>query len=61
VGDDVVKEKMCCSVSGVVEGGHGFDPLGEVIDCHDDVFVSITRWRVASHEVDAPFAKGARQ
>jgi hypothetical protein len=61
VGDDVVKEKMHCCVSGVVEGRHGFSPLGEVIDCHDDVFVSISRWRVASHEVYAPFAKGVRQ
>jgi len=55
----VVKEKTRWSVSDVVEGGHGFNPLGEIIDCHDDVFVSITRWRVASHEVYAPFAKGS--
>jgi hypothetical protein len=55
----VVEEKMCCSVSGVVEGGHGFSPFGEIIDCHDDVFVSIARWWGASHEVYSPFAKGA--
>ena len=55
----MVKEKMCCSVSGVVEGGHGFNSLGEIIDCHNDLFVSISRWRVASHEVYTPFAKGA--
>jgi hypothetical protein len=55
----VVEEKMGCGLGGVVEGRHGFYPLGEVIDCHDDVFVSIAGWRVASHEVYAPFAKGA--
>jgi hypothetical protein len=47
------------TVSGVVEGRHGFNPLGKVIDCHDYVFVSIVGWRVASHEVYAPFAKWA--
>jgi hypothetical protein len=58
VGDDVVKEKMRCSVSNVVEGGHGFNPFSEIIDFHDNVFVSIARWRVASNEVYDPFAKG---
>ena len=59
MGDDVVKENMCCSVNSVVEGGHGFSPLGEIIDCHDDVFVFIARWRVTIHEVYALFEKGA--
>jgi hypothetical protein len=54
----VIKEKMCCSVSGVVEGRHGFSPFFEVIDCNNNVFVSITRWGVTSHEVNAPFTKG---
>jgi hypothetical protein len=60
MGNDVVKEKMCRSVSGVVEGRHGFNPLGEVINCNDDVFFFIAGWRVASHEVYASFAKGVR-
>jgi hypothetical protein len=55
----VVKEKTCYSVRSVVEGRHGFGPLGEVIDCNVDVFVSISRWRVSIHEVYAPFLKGA--
>jgi hypothetical protein len=55
----VVKEKTHCSVSGVVEVRHGFNPLSEVIDCNDNVFVSIVGWRVASHEIYAPFSKGA--
>jgi hypothetical protein len=58
MGNDVVEEKMCCCVNGIVEGRHGFDPFGKVINCQDDIFVSITRWRVGSHEVDAPFVEG---
>jgi hypothetical protein len=58
-GYDVVKEKTRYDVSSVVEGRHGFNPLCEVIDCDDDVFVSISTWRVESHEFDAPFTKGA--
>jgi hypothetical protein len=38
---DVVKEKTHCGVSGVVEGGHSFCPFGEVIDCDNNVFVTI--------------------
>jgi hypothetical protein len=57
-GYDVVKEKMCSYVIGVVEGKHGFIPLGKVINCNNYVFVSVALCRVASHEVDAPFTKG---
>jgi hypothetical protein len=56
---DVVKEKMGHGLSGVVEGRHGFCPLGEVIDYHDDVFVSIVGLRVSSNQVYAPFVEGA--
>ena len=55
----MIKEKTHYSVSGVVEGGHGFNPFCEVIDCNNNVFVSIARWGITSHEVDAPFTKGA--
>jgi hypothetical protein len=54
----VIKENTHCSVSGVVDGRHGFDPFSKVIHFHNDVLVSISRWRVASHEVYAPFEKG---
>ena len=40
-GYDVVKEKTHCSVSGVVESGHSFNPFGEVINGDNDVFVAI--------------------
>jgi hypothetical protein len=56
-GYDVVKEKMCCSVSGVVESGHSFCPFGEVINGDNDVFVTIVGGGITSHEVDAPFTK----
>jgi hypothetical protein len=56
-GYDVVKEKTCCSVSGVVEGGHSFCPFGEVINDDNDVFVTIAGGGITSHEFDAPFTK----
>ena len=58
-GYDVVKEKTCCSVSGVVEGGNSFGPFGEVINGNNDVFVTISRGGITSHKVNAPFTKGA--
>jgi hypothetical protein len=36
-----LKKKTRCGVSGVVEGGHSFCPFGEVIDCDNNVFVTI--------------------
>jgi hypothetical protein len=56
---DVVKEKTCCGVSGIVEGGHSFNPFGEVINRDNNVFVSIARGGITVHEVDAPFTKRA--
>ena len=50
---------MCCCVSDIVESGDGFGPFGKVIHYHDDVPVSITRWRIASHKFYAPFVEGA--
>jgi hypothetical protein len=58
-GYDVVEEKMRCSVSGIVEGGHGFRPFGEVIDSDNNVFVTIAGRGITGHKVDAPFAEGA--
>jgi hypothetical protein len=36
-----LKKNAHYSVSGVVEGGHGFCPFGEVINGDNDVFVTI--------------------
>ena len=57
MGYDVVKEKTCCSVSGVVESGHSFDPFGEVINGDNYVFVTIVGGGITSHKFDAPFRK----
>jgi hypothetical protein len=59
LGYDMVEEKTCCSVSGVVEGGHSFSPFGEVIDSDNNVFVTISGGGITSHKVNAPFTKGA--
>ena len=59
MGNDAVEEKMCCCVSDIVESGDGFGPFGKLIHYHDDVLVSITRWRIASHKFYAPFVEGA--
>ena len=56
---DVVKEKICFSVSGVVEGGHSFCPFGEVFNGNNNVFVTIAGGGITSHKVNAPFTKGA--
>ena len=55
----MVKEKMCCGVSGIVEGGHSFGPFGEVIDSDNNVFVTIAGGGITGHKVNAPFAEGA--
>jgi hypothetical protein len=58
-GYDVVKEKMRCNVSGVVESGHSFGPFGEVINGDNNVFLTIDGGGITSHKVDAPFTKRA--
>ena len=57
MGYDVVKEKTRCSVSGVVESRHSFDPFGEVINNDNNVFVTIAGGGITSHKFDAPFTK----
>ena len=42
----------------VIECGHGFSPLGEVIECHDNVLMAISRNGVDGHELNCPFAEG---
>jgi hypothetical protein len=59
IGYGMVKEKACCSVSGVVESGHSFGPFGEVIDDDNNVFVTIVGGGITSYKVNAPFTKRA--
>ena len=37
----MVKKQIGSSVSGTVEGGHGFHPFGEVIDGDNDILMAI--------------------
>ena len=41
-----------------IEGWHGFTPLGEVINDHNDVFMVIDQRRFTGHEVDCPIIEG---
>jgi hypothetical protein len=54
----MVKENTRCCVSGVVKCGHGFSPFGKVIHYNDNLIMSLTGWRMESHEVYAPFTEG---
>jgi hypothetical protein len=53
------EDKTCCCVSGSLESGYGLDPFRKVIYFHENVLVSITEWRMTSHEVYAPFVEGS--
>jgi hypothetical protein len=50
---------MCRCVGRIVECGHCFSPFGEVVNDDYNVLVSIVGWRVACHEINAPFTEGA--
>ena len=54
----MVKEEACCGFSFAIKCGHGLFPLSEVINCHNDVFMTISRNGVDCHEVDCPFVEG---
>ena len=54
----MVEEESCYCFTFAIKCGLGLDPLSEVIDCHNDVFMTISRDRVDCHEVDFPFAEG---
>jgi len=55
----MVKEEVIHNLCLVVECWHGFIPFGEVVNEDYDVFMPIVGWRVASHEINTPFSKGA--
>ena len=39
--NDVVKEETCHCFTFAIKCGHGLDPLSEVINCHNDVFMTV--------------------
>ena len=56
--DNMIEKYESCSFSHTIEYWHGFNPLTEVINNHNDVFMVVDRRRVTSHEVNFPFAEG---
>ena len=53
----MVEEEVHRCFTFEIKCGHGLDPLSEVIDYHNDVFMTIGRDRVDCHEVNCPFAE----
>jgi hypothetical protein len=58
LGSDMVEEKTRYCVNDVVKCGHGFGPFGKIIHYHHNVLMSITGWRIASHEYIPNLQKG---
>ena len=54
----MVKEEASYGFSFVIKCGHGLSTLSEVIECHNDIFMTIRQYGVDCHEVDYPFAEG---
>ena len=54
----MVKEETRRRFNFTIEHGHGLDPLSEVINHHNDIFMTIGRGRVDCHEIDCPFIEG---
>ena len=54
----MVEEEAYCCFTFSIKCGHGIGPLSEVIDYHNDVFMTIGLDKVDFHEVDFPFAQG---
>ena len=54
----MVEEEARYCFAFTIKCGHGLGPLSEVIDYHNDIFMTIGRGRVDYHEVDCPFAEG---
>ena len=53
----MVEEEACYCFTFAIKCGHGLGPLSEVINCHNDVFMTVGRGRIDCHEVDFPFAE----
>ena len=54
----MVEEESHYCFTFAIKCGHGLGPLGEVIDCHNDVFMIVGRDGFYCHEVDFPLAEG---
>jgi hypothetical protein len=56
-GDNLVEYKKTCSLPIRFHGRHGFDPLGEVVDNHDNVLIPPSRSWVAINEIYSPLSE----
>ena len=56
--NDMVKEKLCRRSIFAIECVHGLVPLSEVINNHNNVFMSGVRGRSDFHEINHPLAEG---
>ena len=54
----MVEKEACHHFTFAIKCGHGLDPLSEVINFHNDVFMTVGRGMVYCHEVNLPFAEG---
>ena len=54
----MVKEESCHCFTFAIKCGHGLNPLSEVINSHDDIFMTVGQGRVDCHEVNFPFVEG---
>ena len=54
----MVENEKCHCVNLTIECRHGLDPLGEIIDSHNDVVVATGRGSITCHEVNLPLTEG---
>ena len=54
----MVEEEACCCFTFAIKFGHFLGPFSEVINCHNDLFMTVGRDKVDCHEVDFPFVEG---
>ena len=59
MGNDMVEKEAGDGKSHVIEFWHGLCPLGEIVNCDYDIFMTDGRCGSAFHKIHAPFAKGA--
>jgi hypothetical protein len=58
LGDNLVEYEKSCSIPIIFHGRHGFGPLGEVLDNHDNVFIPYSQSWVAINEIYSPLSEG---
>jgi hypothetical protein len=57
--NDVVEKEVRCNSHPIIKHRHGFNPLSEVINDHNNVFMATDIDGFTLHKINSPFAKGA--